>query len=72
MLWREPDYGKCGMLHKKFIRYQKKGIRKKLFKIFKGNKKFGWSMMDLTYVKDYCHWNNARRESQAISKTKGK
>ena len=46
------------------------GIWKKLFEIFKGNKKFGWLMIDSTYVKDYQYSYGARVGNQAISKTK--
>ena len=68
--WR-PDHGKWGTVHQKFIRWQRKSIWKKLFEIFKGNKKFGWLMIDSTYVKDHQHLYGARVENQAISKKKG-
>ena len=49
----------------------KKGICRKLFEIFKGNKKLGWLMMDSTYVKNYQHSCGDRGVNQSISKTKG-
>ena len=55
--WRDLqfNYGKCGTAHQRFIRWQRKSIWKKLFEIFKGNKKFEWLMVDSTYVKDQQH-----------------
>ncbi len=34
-LWRDlpPDYVKCGTIHQRFIRWQRKGIWKKLFEM---------------------------------------
>ena len=71
--WRglPHDYGKWRTVHQRFIRWQRKGIWKKLFEIFKGNKKFEWLMIDSTYVKDHQHSGGDLREIQAISKTKG-
>ena len=40
-------------MHQKFIRYKSKDSWKKLFGIFKGNKKFEWLMIDSTYVKNH-------------------
>lgn len=42
--WRHlvPDYGKCGTLHQRFIRWHRKGMWKKLLEILKGNTKFEW------------------------------
>ena len=34
------DYGKWGTMHQRFIRWQRKGICKKLFELFQGNQKF--------------------------------
>ena len=47
-LWLDlpSDYGKWETVHQKFIRWQINIIWKKLFEIFKGNKKFEWSMID--------------------------
>ena len=60
-----------GTVHQRFIRWQRKGIWKKLFEILKGNKKFEWLMIDSTYVKDHQHSYCTRVGNQAISKTKG-
>ena len=49
------DYGKLVTVHQRFIRWQRNGIWKKLFEIFKGNKKFEWLMIDSTYVKVHQH-----------------
>ena len=71
--WQDlpPNYGKWGIVHQRFIRWQRKYIWKKLFDIFKGNKKFEWLMIDSTYVKDHRHLCGARGWDQTISKTKG-
>ena len=49
------DYRKLETVHQKFIRWQINIIWKKLFEIFKGNKKFEWLMIDSTYAKTYQH-----------------
>ena len=46
------------------------GIWKKLFEIFKGNKKFEWLVIDSTYIKAHHYLCGARGGNQAISKTK--
>ena len=71
--WRylPPNYGKSGTVHQKFIRWQRKGMWKKLFEILKGDKNFKWLMIDLSYVKAHEHAAGARGENQDISKTKG-
>ena len=65
------DYGKHGTVHQRFIRWQRKGIWKTLFDIFKFKKKFKWLIIDSTCVKDHQHLCGDRGENQAISKTKG-
>ena len=72
-IWRDlpPDYGKRVTVYQRFIRWQRNGIWKKLFEIFKGNKKFELLMINSTYVKYHQHLCGARRGNQAISKTKG-
>ena len=52
------------------IRWQRKSIWKKLFDMFKGNKKFEWLIIDSTYVKEHQHSYGACVGNQAISKTK--
>ena len=71
--WRDlpPDYGKWGTVHQRFIRWQRKGMWKKLFEILKGDKNFEWLMIDSSYVKAHQHAAGARGGNQAISKTKG-
>ena len=71
--WRDlpPDYGKWGIVHQRFIRWQRKGMWKKLFEIMKGDKNFEWLMIDSSYVKAHQHAAGARGGNQAISKTKG-
>ena len=71
--WRylPPNYGKSGTVHQKFIRWQRKGMWKKLFEILKGDKNFKWLMIDLSYVKAHERTAGVRGENQAISKTKG-
>ena len=71
--WRDLplDYGKFGTVYQRFIRCQRKDIWKKLSEILKGNKKFEWLMIDLTYVKAQQDSCANRRENQAISKRKG-
>ena len=51
--WRDlpPDYGKWGTVHQRFIRWQRKGMWKKLFEILKGDKNFEWLIIDSSYVK---------------------
>ena len=51
--WRDlpPDYGKWGTVHQRFIRWQRKGMWKKLFEILKDDKNFEWLMIDSSYVK---------------------
>ena len=51
--WRDlpPYYGKWGTVHQRFIRWQRKGMWKKLFEILKGDKNFEWLMIDSSYVK---------------------
>ena len=44
---------------------------KKLFEIFKGNKKLKWLMIDSSYVKTHQDSYDAYGKNQAISKTKG-
>ena len=71
--WRDlpPDYGKWGTVHQRFIRWQRRGMWKKLFEILKGDKNFEWLMIDSSYVKAHQHAAGARGGNQAISKTKG-
>ena len=71
--WRNlpTDCRKWGTVCLIFIRWQRKGIWKKLFEILKGNKKFEWLMIDSTYIKDHQHLCGDRRENQGISRTKG-
>ena len=72
-LWMDlpQDYGKWGTVHQRFIRWQRKGMWKKLFEILKGGKNFEWLMIDSSYVKAHQHAAGARGGNQAISKTKG-
>ena len=72
--WRDlpPDYGKLVRMHQRFIRWQRNSIWKKLFEIFKGNKKFKWLIIGSTYVKAHQYSCGARRGNQVISKTKGR
>ncbi len=67
--WRDlpPDYGKWGTLHQRFIRWQQKGMWKKLFEILKGDKNFEWLMIDSSA---HQHVAGARVGNQAILKTK--
>ena len=44
-----------GTVHQRFIRWQRKGIWKKSFEIFKGNKKLERLMINPTYIKDRQH-----------------
>ena len=69
--WRDlpPNYGKWGTVHQRFIRWQQKGMWKKLFEILKGDKNFEWLMLDSIYVKAHQHAVGARGGNQAISKT---
>ena len=60
-----------GKVHQIFIRWQQKGMWKKLFEILKGDKNFEWLMIDSSYVKADQHAAGARGGNQAISKTKG-
>ena len=55
--WRylPPDYGKWGTVHQRFIRWQRKGMWKKLFEILKGDKNFEWLIIDSSYVKAHQH-----------------
>ena len=66
--WRDlpPDCGKWRTVHQRFIRWQRKGIWKKLFEIFKGNKKFKWLIIDSTYVK-YRQYSSSGRWDRSIS-----
>ena len=59
------------LVHQRFIRWQRNGIWKKLFEIFKGNKKFEWLMTDSIYIKNHQHSFGDRRGNQSISKTDG-
>ena len=57
-------------VHQRFIRWQRKGMWKKLFEILKGDKNFEWLMIDSSYVKAHQHATVSRGGNQAISKTK--
>ena len=46
------------------------GIWKKLFEVFKGDKKFALLMVDSTYKKTHRQLSNSRSQNQATSKTK--
>ncbi len=43
--------GKWSMVHQRFIRWQQKGVWKKLFEILKGDVSFEWLRIDSSYVK---------------------
>ena len=71
--WRDlpANYGKWGTVHQRFIRWQRRGMWKKLFEILKGDKNFELLIIDSSYVKVHQHIIGARGENQAISKTQG-
>ena len=64
------NYGKWGTVHQRFIRWQRKGIWKKLFDRFNGNKKFEWLMTDANYIKNYQYSYCAREGNKVISMAK--
>ena len=71
--WRDlpPDYGKWGTVHRRFIRWRRKGTWEKLLEILIDEPDFEWLMIDASHIKAHPHASGARGGNQAMAKTKG-
>jgi len=71
--WRDlpPEYGEGLKVHRRFSRWRKRGIWKKLLALVMDSPDFEWLMIDSTCAKAHRHACGAQGGNQAIGRTKG-
>ena len=71
--WRDlpPDYGSWSNTHRRFIRWRNKGIWERLLNTLIDEPDYEGLMIDASYCKVHPDVSGARRDNQAMSRTKG-